>query len=398
MNDYLSAVLPQLQARVQYLMGLIPRNLPRDVHTLVTICRSRLNGLSDALDVLYNNPEMLRPENQATRLRRMKRIVSELDLLETVPIASLNRWNDEDGHLNRLVGEIAQEIHYPLPTPVVAGQSQQYYAAYPDFGLIVVPLAESRFLLHLPDLYHELGHPLLVSHNDPTLEPLQRGWMTAYSAAMVYLNEQLAIEESRRGPAAYKQYIATWRSSWPSWMVELFCDLYAVCTLGPAFVWAHFHLTVTRGDGDPFRLPLYGRTVHPPDAARMVVMLSGLRRIGFDAEADTIEQKWRELLTSSDLVPEPEYDRCFATTLLDTVVSSAHEGVLAINAAVVSPSGFPPVAQMLNAAWQRLWQAPQDYVAWEAKTIRAYRSRLSGLSSAAVHFGGTVKQPRDILG
>jgi hypothetical protein len=390
MNDYLSAVLPQLRARVQYLMGLIPRDLPRDVHTLVTICRSHLNSVGDALDVLCSDPEMLRPENQMTRLRRMKRVVSELDLLETVPIAALNRWNDEDDHLHRLVGEIAQEIRYPLPTPVVAGQSQQYYAAYPAFSLIVVPLAESRFLLHLPDLYHELGHPLLVSDNDPTLEPFQRAWMTAYTAMLAYLNDQMAIEHGRRGPAAYTQYIETWRNNWTSWMTELFCDLHAVYTLGPAFVWAHFHLTVTRGNGDPFRLPLFGRTEHPPDAARMAVMLAALRRVGFDAEAAAIGQKWTELLAASSFAAQPEYDRCFPGSLLDTIVSSAYNGVSGIRSAIVSRTALPPVAAMLNQAWEKLWQAPHRYVEWEASAVQTYRARISsapssGTSLAAHH-------------
>jgi len=193
----------------------------------------------------------------------------------------------------------------------------------------------------------------------------------------------LNVERGRRGPTAYSQYIETWRNNWISWMEELFCDLYAVYTLGPAFVWAHFHLTVTRGNGDPFRVPLFGRTEHPPDAARMAVMLSALRKIGFDEEARAIDLRWGKLVALNSFAAQPEYYRCFPASLMDIIVSSAYDGVVAMKSAVISRNCFPAVAAMLNEAWQRLWQAPQKYVEWEASTVRAYRGRIGRVSSSA---------------
>ena len=59
------------------------------------------------------------------------------------------------------------------------------------------------------------------------------------------------------------------------WMVEFFCDLFAVYTLGPAYGWAHLHLSAKRG-GDPFDVPMLSASSHPADDARMRVMLVAL--------------------------------------------------------------------------------------------------------------------------
>ena len=51
-----------------------------------------------------------------------------------------------------------------------------------------VPLAERHFLLHLPDLYHELAHPLLVARDDPVIEPLQGKMLESAKEAMEYFH------------------------------------------------------------------------------------------------------------------------------------------------------------------------------------------------------------------
>jgi hypothetical protein len=56
--------------------------------------------------------------------------------------------------------DIAEELMFPLPAPVVSCQSHfsSYFHAFPGLNVLRVPLKEGHFLLHLPDLYHELGH------------------------------------------------------------------------------------------------------------------------------------------------------------------------------------------------------------------------------------------------
>ena len=86
---------------------------------------------------------------------------------------STHRSGPDDDFLNRLITGVCNEISYPLITPVISQMSQDYFHIYSDFNLLCLPLIESRFLLHLPDIYHELCHPLHRSLELPALSDYQ---------------------------------------------------------------------------------------------------------------------------------------------------------------------------------------------------------------------------------
>ena len=134
--------------------------------------------------------------------------------------------------------------------------SQQYFHIRPGLNLLCVPLTEGRFLLHLPDLYHELAHPLLVEQDDPIVEPIQ---VCSPPQSTMPSNMLPGSWRKRTGvedPNSRRFMLRRWEIAWVKyWMVEFFCDLFAVYTLGPAFAWAHLHLTAKRGE-DPFHVPI----------------------------------------------------------------------------------------------------------------------------------------------
>ena len=101
----------------------------------------------------------------------------------------------------------------------------------------------------------------------------------------------------RHGPRAFKDQGDLWELLWSKyWLTEFFCDLYAVCTLGPAFAWSHLHLYLRMG-GDAFALPDGIRNItHPADDARMRIVLAALRRSGFQSDAQEISRRWQEAL------------------------------------------------------------------------------------------------------
>jgi hypothetical protein len=280
------------------------------------------------------------------------------------------RWNDEDSRINALTDALAREILYPLPTPVVSCSSQRYYHTYPDLRLICVPLAEGRFLLHLPDLYHELGHSLLAFENDGRLIGFQRSLLDAINAAQSYVAAELRREDSGLAPIAFRNYLMTWMWCWPSWCMELFCDLFAVYTVGVAYAWAHLHLSASVGR-DPFRLSLTQTTVHPPDAVRMAVILLALDRLGFCEEWEEVARRWQtlvELLASGE---SPEYRRCFPNSLLKAIERHAYEGVCSLGCDLAAPVMKGQGRTLLNEAWASFWREPATYIEWERKALTA---------------------------
>jgi len=368
-NDYLLGSTLQLKERARHLIGLIPRNLGRDVDGLIAMCRTTLGGVVDRLEWLATAPEMLIPENQGVRLRHLRRVVSELNYIETSVIAALVRWHPQyDGVMNGLVDRLSHEIQFPLSAPVVSCTSRDYFCIHPRWNLLCVQPAEGHFLLHLPDLYHELGHPLLTTENDPRVEPFQRAYVKAVNDAHGYIAAELQRENTGRSPVGFQRTLTAWLFSWNDWAIELFCDLFATFTLGPAYAWAHHHLHASRGT-DPFHVPQVRQTSHPADSARMEVMLLALCRIGYQTEAIRIRTRWEQLLRTSNAESTPAYRRCFPDSLLGCLTQLCHDGVGQIGCKLASVGMSEAVRSLLNEAWDKFWLAPRDYPVWERTAV-----------------------------
>jgi hypothetical protein len=235
-------------------------------------------------------------------------------------------------------------------------------------NLLCVPLTEGRVLLHLPDLYHEIAHPLLRAVNNPVVEPFKHAHDQVMQAALTYLDGELRAQERRRGPAQMLHTLECWVRSWVSWSIEFLCDLFAAFTVGPAFAWSHLHLAIKRGS-DPYAVPFYAPTSHPPDAARMSVVLKALARCGFTAEVVDVEERWQEFVALLGTKAEPEYCRCFPNQLLDEMCRAAQEGVAGIGCRIASPLSRETVYGVLNQAWSEFWRDPAGYGAWEQTAV-----------------------------
>lgn len=373
MNEYFQGAVTQLIERGRHLLSVIPRGMPREFHLLEQTTRRRIGEELEKLQELVRNPRMRKVQVQPARLRRFRRIVRELDFLETVCISALQRSKNHDVNLNKLIERIRSEIRYPLLPPVISPLSQMYFHIYPEYNLLRVPLIEGSFLLHLPDLYHELAHPLVVERHDPSVAHFHKHLLRALDHVFTYFGDELVKEGRRQGrtPPLYVFYLDQWQKAWfRGWAVEFFCDSFAVLTLGPAYGWSHLHLHSTRGR-DAYNVPtIGGLTDHPGDAARMTVILCCLRRTGFIDEANEIEQRWAELVSISGAKPEPEYLRCFPRFLLEELVKEAFDAVDALGCRIATPDCKDEVHLILNQAWTEFWRDPQEYVNWE-KTANA---------------------------
>ena len=383
---YLAGSIGQLVERARAMIGQIPRDLPRNYDTLAERSRRQINDAINDLRFLLDDPVFTDDRFQPERLRKFKRVVSELDFLENVAIAALKKAQKEDHRLNGFLDRVCHEIGYPGVIPVVTTLSQAYFHIYPDLRLLCVPLVEGQFLLHLPDLYHELAHPLLVEPDDPVLEPLQERFALCSGVCLEYVQGEQAKEERRNGPERTRYVLQAWESSWAKyWLTEFFCDLFAVFCAGPAFVWSHLHLTMKRG-GDPYTTPDFSATMHPADDARMTVMLRGLELIGLAEESRRIASAWCSLLATLGVRPEPEFVWCYPRQLLKQIAEEALAGTRDIHVRIFRNGEAETVASELNAAWAKFWEDPVGFPRWEGTAVeRLFQSSFieripSGLS------------------
>jgi hypothetical protein len=389
--EYFQGTLPQLIERVRLLKAKIPRWLPRDYGALIQSCENELGDIIARLRTLQKVPAGGTAALHHARLRQFKRAIADLDHIETHGIAVLNRAQDDDHHANRLLYRICQEIGYPLLTPTVTTLSTGYFYIDTKLNLMFIPPAEGSFLLHLPDLYHELGHPLLTHQDHPVLDRLRARYLECTAHLHDHFARLRAKEAQRRGPRGFKDQIDMWELLWSKfWLMEFFCDLYAVYTLGPAFAWSHLHLYMKTGS-DAFMLPDGVRNItHPADDARMRALLQALKRTGFQAEAAQIGTRWQEALQLTGDTAPPDYAHCYPEELIGVIVEKAGAGVADMDCRPARPDTGDPVHLVLNAAWRNFWAEPGEYHRWEANAVKELFALCEGGSPA--HQASTGKR------
>lgn len=368
MNEYFHGSVRQHIERGQILLSRIPVDLPREFHLLAQYCTKELDRIMDGLRALISQPRMDQLDKQPERLRLFQQLVTRLNKLETVGIAALERHNETDLMLNQLIELIRTEISYPILPPVVSSLSQQYFHIYPDLNLLFVPLCEANFLLHLPDLYHEIAHPLLVTKYNLRVKPFQDAILKSLDLVLSYIKKEQQKEDRRRGPEQIGYYLRVWGKSWWKWVIEFFCDLFAVYTVGPAYAWAHFHLCAKLCE-NPYEVPTMTATSHPADDARMRVILYGLQRTGFEKEKESIHQRWQEFVAISGAKRQSEYDRCYPEYLFESLARHAYDGVTGMGCRIASPETNDLVYAILNEAWIEFWKTPEGYAKWERMAI-----------------------------
>ncbi|SKA41326.1 hypothetical protein SAMN02745126_06487 [Enhydrobacter aerosaccus] len=369
-EDYLSGSVRQSIERILQLRGIVQSRLPREYDGLRQICLCKLDQILVELSTLTRERIVDSGLQTPRRVRVFKRLVEQLNAVEGVGIFALNRVNDADTALNRLITEICTEIKYPLVNPVVSHMSQDYFHIYPDFNLLCLPLLESQFLLHMPDMYHELCHPLHRNLDLPILGPYALTFKKSLFGMVGYFQREALAADRLRNQEARLFQIQLWRTCWAKyWMEEFFCDLFGVLTVGPAYAWAHYHLCVRRG-GDPFATPLMRETSHPADDARMRAMICMLRLAReFDTEADTIERAWRELIAVMGYRATAEYHLCYSDAQIEPLARAAREGVEGIGIVRATSGATARVRDALSEAWRVFWKSPTDFPAWEVAEV-----------------------------
>jgi len=145
----------------------------------------------------------------------------------------------------------------------------------------------------------------------------------------------------------------------------------SVASIGPAFAWAHLHLAEKRG-ANPFHTPTMTPTSHPPDDARMRLILIALAMLGYVGEPQLIRVRWQEYLACSEARLKPEYGRCFPGPVLTSIATHAFQAVANLGCRVAGPGISDPIHGLLNAAWQEFWSNSTGYAQWEQQQVAQF--------------------------
>jgi hypothetical protein len=371
-DDYFDGGINQLLERCTALKSKIPRDLPVEFNLLRSRCVDKIETFRSQLTELAASEVMRHLALQEERLRSYRRIKKSLDYIEHTGIATLlvaRAQTPKDQILNQLIVEIQREIRYPLVAPTISPLSRTHFVIDAELNLLSVPLLENNYLLHLPDVFHELFHPLLWEENDRQVEVISKTFLQFANRVNNYFVEELREIGRRKSHANFIAYTQEWHDQWvKDWLEEFFCDLFATFTVGPAYGWSHLHLHAKNG-GHAFAVPKKFRLTHPADAPRMALILQGLEAVGFKTEASQIEAKWKQLLSVSKNAPDEDYRWCYPDSLLSEMVPAVLRATEQIKCKIIRSGETQGSVKLLNDAWNVFWTNPKTFVEWERGEI-----------------------------
>jgi len=378
MINYINGAIKEAISKGRALKAKIPgaRDLGPHFSALAATAEREIDSISNSLDYLYVSPDYNDPKNLREKFSRFKQLSGQLSDIENVVIAAMSRKANDDDFVNKLVFEICKEINYPLQAPVASCLSQRYYHIYPYYNLICIPLLESEFVLHIADIYHELGHPLLAIDN-PKVEAFKNNLGRFNLEVRKYFDDEIKRRMMNSSNVANNDPLFVWKDSWlENWSTEFFCDLFATFTLGPAYAWSNLHMC-TKMSWEIYKIPTFQRISHPPDDARMKAILIGLELIGFTSEKAEIEQKWEEFKVIVNQKKSTDFSTAVPEKLLRQAAEFCLVGTKQIGCEIASSSTGKKVDFLLNSSWREFWKNPENFYEWERKIIATFKEEIN---------------------
>lgn len=213
-EQYLIGAIKQLLERAQHLRQIVQGQYRREYEGLRQMCLAHLDEAQAALHRLAQETVVDEALQTPPRVREFKRIVKHLSAVEGIGIFALSRTSQDDDFLNWLITDICDGIAYPLVSPTISHMSQDYFHTYVDLNLLCVPLIESRFLLHLPDIYHEFCYLFhLKQHIDlPVLESYRAAYKRSLFEVVKQFHDETIAAERVRKPEGRRYQIRLWNT------------------------------------------------------------------------------------------------------------------------------------------------------------------------------------------
>jgi hypothetical protein len=377
MINYIDGAIREGIERAKALMSKIPRAAGLGLYftSLATVANNEIQIILEAFDHLYNDADFSDARNLRQKFFRFKLLSQKLAEIENVVIAAMNRKTSDDEYINKMVFEICKEINYPLQHPVASCLSQKYYHIYPSYNLLCVPLLEADFVLHLPDIYHELGHPLIEMDN-PKVDSFKTCLGQFNAVVRKYFDDEIQRRNLSKMVDPAIDPLLVYKDSWlENWSSELFCDLFGTFTLGPAYAWSNIHMCA-KMSWDVYRLPTLQKTTHPPDEARMKAILMGLDILGCNEDAADIHQKWEAFKELVGQKKGPDFATALPESLLRQAAEFCRIGTEKVECTIYAPGNTGKVNTLLNVSWKQFWKDPKAFPEWEKQALQAFRASI----------------------
>jgi hypothetical protein len=381
MTRFLYGLVRDLHNKAQILANLLNRGkihqaLASDyaLHVLGQLERIQSSLTDMAADADLLNSQLLR-----YNFKKYLKLSREVQLLEAYPLPVILRYTESDYHFFKLGRWMCKQIAYPLPPPIISANSSDYYWAYPKYRLIAVPIGEEFSLLSLGDFYHELAHFLYAQYG-PYLTGGFMNDLDSYGAR----ETQRVRDEHRETPDVelFEKVEFEWKEKW---IIEFVCDMIATYLVGPAYGWANLKLSA----GSLTRFEVFGPAIeefplveHPSDEARMRGIYATLRQLKLEQEIDNLDKKWQHYALLSGSARPADYIFFYPDELLARLAQYVCEGCKNIGLISCTEqllSTDMNLAVILNTAWNKFLNEPDQYPDWERTQLSEIHVKLESI-------------------
>ncbi|MBO0936489.1 hypothetical protein J2I47_08040 [Fibrella sp. HMF5335] len=343
-----------------------------------------LAGLKQQVENVIGDGLLAEPLFASDYLRQFRSLNDHCTELEVNRCLVIRNYGKPERYLNKLIERIYQEIGFVstrrIPLLTTTAAPQNYYWVYPKHDIIGVPPGGEDDLLHLSDLYHEIGHIIFM------LAYVFSGynWITGKfeKNLQVHFNDQIFEATQNQLPPVFCRKLEGWRDMWLKtqeckWLEEFVCDLIATYLTGPAYAWTHLKLVLSEGKAS---YDLYGTESpnHPADEARFRAIRFMLFETGQSESVSELDEAW-ELVKGAYQKPD-YYDSACPDELLEdlarTVYQNCQRQTLQSYADQCSVAASRPVSALLNEAWRQIHAAPERFARWEADAITSIKQSI----------------------
>ena len=339
---------------------LDPTERPPALHNVLTEQRAKLADILDAIELKLTNPTLSDPNYADSHLADYRIWVRYVNDVETIFLPLCDLWDEDAEEMQGVLSGVCDESRLPADVrrPVIALYGSEYQVGLIT-GIIYAPRMERHFLLHLPDLYHELGHLIVIKHWEVLWVQIARAIANHFDPL---IQRGRAVSDPMWHDGTYQTSLDRWRDKW---IVEFTCDIIGTLLCGPAYAWAHLHLCASHD------MSVYqGGETHPADHARFQLIAAALDHLGEAEQREHFSEKW-ESFTSTLNQPIPAaFATSYPSTLLGLLVRDVHDGLVTLGMRIYDAAApeAAPTAALLNQAWAAFWDNPQGYRQWEIAT------------------------------
>lgn len=376
MYTFLRSQLLEVSNRCEVLLAKIAeRDYPVDIQFHLDSVKEEVNGLQENLNQLIHDPDLDEPRLLRNYLASFKRCYEDYLRFEREHFLVLSRYNDQDAFLYHLLKAALSDTNYPQAPPLISATSSQYYDIAlhntPQLSTVFAPVCTCYFLLQVPDLFHELGH-LIYHQNEELFIARFRDQLEEYvrRETVRAKEEELPVFET-----LFKSIGERWQRAW---MIEHAANMIATWLVGPSFGWLHLHNCIS-GRDDIYAPCKYDEDWdHPSNESQMAGILAILRLQGLENDAKAIERTWSHYKGAFGAqIPPEEHRITYPLDLIVVLAENVKDGAMTMNLRpYIQQSEHTNIPTLLNEAWRRFHEEPEQFCSWEEKALKQLRSTM----------------------